>query len=109
MAIAVEFEGYVNEIKTFDWGKVAKVTHQQRAKNNATGEWETVGKDYIDVTIPEGLPVPDQNTIVRVAGNLKVNLYDKTDGSKGLSMKVRAQDIRTVTRRRQSDAEAEIW
>jgi len=97
MAINVEFEGYVNEVKAFSWGNVAKVSHSQRAKNDATGQWETVGKDYFDVTLPDGVTVKE-NTVVRVAGSLKVGTYDKKDGTQGISMKVRAKDVTDVTR-----------
>lgn len=98
MAITVEFEGYVGEAKEFSWGTVIKVAHSQRAKNEATGEWETVGKDYFDVSIPAGLDVPAEKSIVRVRGTLKVGTYDKRDGGVGIALKVRAQDIEAVQR-----------
>lgn len=97
MAVSVTFEGYVNEVKQFQWGSVAKVSHSQRAKNDATGEWETVGKDYFDVTLPEGASV-SENQIVRITGTLKVGTYDKKDGTTGVSLKVRAQEIAPVVR-----------
>lgn len=97
MAINIEFEGYVNETKGFSWGWVAKVAHSQRAKNETTGQWETVGKDYIDVTLPDGVTV-QENTIVRVKGTLKVGTYDKKDGTCGVALKVRAQEVTPVER-----------
>jgi hypothetical protein len=97
MAVAVTFEGYVNEVKQFQWGSVAKVSHSQRAKNDATGQWETVGKDYFDVTLPDGVIV-SENEIIRVEGNLKVGTYDKKDGTTGISLKVRALNITPVIR-----------
>lgn len=97
MAITVEFEGYVNEVKAFSWGNVAKVSHSQRAKNDATGQWETVGKDYLDVTLPDGVTVAD-NSIVKVRGSLKVSTYDKKDGTTGVALKVRAYEIEAVER-----------
>lgn len=99
MAVNVIFEGFVNEVKTFGWGTVAKVSHSQRAKNDQTGQWETVGKDYFDVTLPEGVTVTEDQ-IVRVEGTLKVGTYDKKDGTTGISLKVRAQDVSEVQRRR---------
>ena len=96
MAITVTFEGYVNEVKTFSWGTVAKVSHSQRAKNDA-GVWETVGKDYLDVTVPEGVTV-SENQIVKVTGTLKVGTYDKKDGTVGIALKVRGQEITAVER-----------
>lgn len=97
MAVNVIFEGYVNEVKQFGWGNVAKVSHSQRAKNDATGEWETVGKDYFDVTLPEGVALAE-GQIVSVEGILKVGTYDKKDGSTGISLKVRAKTVNTVER-----------
>jgi single-stranded DNA-binding protein len=97
MAVKVSFEGYVNEVKQFSWGSVAKVSHSQRAKNDATGEWETVGKDYFDVTLPEGAVV-DEGQIVAVEGTLKVGTYEKRDGSTGVALKVRAQSVTGVER-----------
>lgn len=98
MALNIEFEGYVNEVKTFDWGRVAKLSHAQRAKNQTTGEWETVGKDYIDVTLPDDAISPTENTIVNVRGSLKVSTYQKLDGTTGVGMKVRAKEISPVVR-----------
>lgn len=97
MAVNVIFEGFVNEVKPFSWGTVAKVSHSQRAKNDATGQWETVGKDYFDVTLPEGVTVPE-GELVRVEGTLKVGTYDKKDGTTGVALKVRAQSVRKVER-----------
>lgn len=96
MALNIQFEGYVNEVKQFGWGSVAKVSHNQRAKNDA-GEWETVSKDYLDVTLPEGAIV-DEGSIVRVEGTFKVSTYDKRDGSTGVAIKVRAQSVTPVER-----------
>lgn len=106
MAINVEFTGYVNEIKTFEWGQVVKMTHQQRAKNAANGEWETIGRDYIDVTLDEGVDAPAENTVAKVTGTMKVNLYEKTDGGKGLGIKVRASSLEVVPSKKSED---ETW
>jgi len=97
MAVNVIFEGFVNEVKPFSWGTVAKVSHSQRAKNDATGQWETVGRDYFDVTLPEGVTIPE-GELVRVEGTLKVGTYDKKDGTTGVALKVRAQSVRKVER-----------
>jgi hypothetical protein len=106
MAINVEFTGYVNEIKSFDWGQVVKMTHQQRAKNALNGEWETVGRDYIDVTLGEGVEAPAENTVAKVTGTMKVDLYDKLDGGKGLGIKVRASALEVVQTKKTED---EAW
>lgn len=95
MALNISFEGYVQEIKEFGWGTVVTVTHNQRAKN-AVGEWETVGKDYLDVTT-DG-PIPAKDTKVVVSGRLKVSTYIKKDGSTGIALKVAGATISEATR-----------
>jgi hypothetical protein len=94
MALKIEFKGYVNDIRSFDWGTVIVVAHDQRQL--VDGEWQSVGKDYIDVSF-EGTP-PEKNTLVFVKGNLKVGTYAKRDGSTGVSLKVRAEEITLVGR-----------
>jgi hypothetical protein len=95
MALNISFEGYVQEIKEFGWGTVVTVTHNQRGKN-AAGEWETVGKDYLDVTT-DG-PIPAKDTKVAVSGRLKVSTYIKKDGSHGIALKVAGATISEATR-----------
>lgn len=89
MAIQVEFTGYINSIKTFDWGTVYDISHAQRKQNDA-GEWETVGTDYFSVV---GEPGFSENQRVTVKGKLKTKRFDKRDGSKGISLEVRAEEI----------------
>jgi len=97
--IRVEFKGYVNGVRTFDWGTVYNVSHNQVRKNHQ-GEWETVGRDYMSVIGPAGFVENDQ---VEVVGKLKTKLYDKKDGSgKGVSLEVRADEMRKVERRGES-------
>ena len=109
MALNIEFEGYVQEIKDFDWGRVVTVTHNQRLKSQTTGEWETVGKDYIEVTVEKGMNVPAKDAPVKVSGSLKVSTYLKKDGSTGVALKVRAKDISDPVRAKSSAPESEIW
>ena len=90
MALQIEFEGFVQDVRNFDWGTVVVVAHNQRAKS-PTGEWETVGKDYIDVTF-DGV-TPPKETLVKVKGTLKVSTYAKKDGSTGVALKVRASEL----------------
>jgi len=96
MALNIQFEGFVQEIKEFGWGTVVTVVHNQRAKNDATGQWETVGKDYLDVTT-DG-PIPAKDTKVSVQGRLKVSTYQKRDGSTGVALKVAGATISEATR-----------
>lgn len=97
MALQLVFEGYVNEVKQFSWGTVARMSHAQRAKDDATGEWTTVSRDYLDVTLPEGASAAEGD-ILRVEGTLKVGTFEKRDGTQGISLKVRAQNIDKVMR-----------
>ena len=93
--IKIEFKGYVNGVRTFDWGTVYNVSHNQVRKNHQ-GEWETVGRDYLSVVGPAGFQENDQ---VEIVGRLKTKLYDKRDGSgKGISLEVRADEMRKVER-----------
>ena len=98
MAINVEFDGWVNEVKVLDWGTILKVSHDQRAKNDA-GEWETVGKDYFDVTVTaDQAAVVGSAKKVHIIGTLKVGTYQKRDGGTGVALKVRAQSVSVVER-----------
>lgn len=113
MALKIEFEGYANEVKTFGWGAVVKMTHSQRAKNKDSGVWETVGKDYVDVVLPEGFNADliKEGMILNVLGTFKVETYEKRDGTTGVSLKVRATEIEQVERQGQratSDAGATL-
>jgi single-stranded DNA-binding protein len=96
--IRVEFKGYVNGVRAFDWGTVYNVSHNQVRKNHQ-GEWETVGRDYFSVVAPQGAPPFAENDQVEVVGKLKTKSYDKRDGSgKGISLEVRADEMRKVER-----------
>jgi len=92
--IQVEFKGYVNGVKSFDWGIVYDIAHNQVRKNDA-GEWEKVGADYFNVIGPAGFHEGD---LVEVKGRLKTKRYEKRDGSKGMSLEVRADDITIVNK-----------
>jgi hypothetical protein len=91
MAIEVKFTGFVNEVKVFGWGVIAKVSHNQ-VKKTDDGKWETVGRDYFDVVLPDGVTV-SENDRVDVVGRLKTKLYDRKDGGKGMSLEVRAESV----------------
>jgi hypothetical protein len=96
MALNITFEGFVQEIKEFGWGTVVTVVHNHRSKNDATGQWETIGKDYLDVTT-DG-PIPAKDSKVLVQGRLKVSTYQKRDGSTGVALKVSGASISEATR-----------
>lgn len=89
MAIRIEFKGFINEVKKFEWGTVYEIAHSQR-KQNDSGEWETVGYDYFSVVGDNGF---EKGQLVSVTGNLKTKRYEKQDGSQGISLEVRASEI----------------
>lgn len=106
MAVEVKFRGYVNEVRTFDWGTSYNVSHNQVRKNDE-GKWETVGRDYFQVVGPAGFQENDQ---VEIVGTLKTKLYDKRDGSKGIALQVRAQSMDKVQPKGASVPEMQnIW
>lgn len=95
MAVDVKFEGYVNGVRQFEWGVVYDVAHNQMLKDNQ-GDWKIDGKDYFSVTGPAGFAEGDK---VAVVGRLKTKLFEKKDGSKGVSLNVRASEMSKVERR----------
>lgn len=105
MALHISFEGYVLEVTPLQWGTALKVSHQQRAKNDQTGEWETVGYDYLEVLIEDGDFA--KGDIVKVEGTLrKGKIYTKKDGSQDYDLKVRASAIEKVDRGASASAPA---
>lgn len=100
MALQLSFTGFVEEVKTFDWGSVVTVSHSNRQKN-AQGQWETTSRDYIDVSIDpasEWAWVLDAEKGLRVSvtGNAKITTYEKRDGSTGTRIKLWPKEIDTV-------------
>jgi len=95
MAVDIKFEGFVNGIRQFEWGTVYDVAHNQMMKDEQ-GEWKVDGKDYFSVTGPAGFEEGDR---VAVVGRMKTKLFDKKDGSKGVSLNVRATEMSKVERR----------
>lgn len=89
MAIQIEFVGYINEVKKFEWGTVYDISHAQR-KQSENGKWETDGYDYFSVI---GDPGFEKDQRVTVKGRLKTKRYEKRNGEKGLSLEVRAESI----------------
>lgn len=96
MAISIEFQGFVNEVKNFDWGTVYNISHNQ-VRKTPQGTWETVGRDYFSVIAPEGADLLAENMRVNVKGRMKTKTFEKRDGSKGTSLEVRAEEITVVS------------
>jgi hypothetical protein len=95
MAVDIKFEGFINGVRTFDWGNVYDVAHNQMLKDDQ-GEGKIDGKDYFSVTGPTGFEEGDRVSIV---GRLKTKTFDKKDGSKGVALNVRASEMSKVERR----------
>ena len=95
MAVDIKFEGFVNSIRSFDWGTVYDVAHSQMIKDEQD-EWKVDGKAFFPVTGPAGFEEGDR---VAVVGRLKTKRFDKKDGSKGISLNVRASEMSKVERR----------
>ena len=90
MTIRVEFDGFINKVREYEWGVVYDIAHTQR-KKQPDGTWANDGRDYFSVTGEKGLSEGD---LVSVKGTLKTKTYDKRDGSgKGVALNVRADEI----------------
>lgn len=99
MALSLSFTGFVEEVKTFDWGSVVTVSHSNRQKN-AAGEWETTSRDYIDVTVDASsefgwLLQAQKGLRVAITGNAKLSTYNKKDGSAGVRIKLWPKEVDT--------------
>lgn len=99
MALSLSFTGFVEEVKTFDWGSVVTVSHSNRQKNDA-GQWETISRDYIDVTVDPSsefgwLLQAQKGLRVAITGNAKLSTYNKKDGSAGVRIKLWPKEVDT--------------
>jgi len=110
MAVNIEFQGFVNEIKSFHWGTVYEISHNQVRKDHQ-GEWETVGRDYFSVIAPDGLEELAKGSRVSVTGRFKTKRFDKKDGTKGISLEVRAESINVLSSNQKTGHAAinEVW
>lgn len=95
MAVEIKFEGFINGVRSFEWGTVYDVAHNQMMKDDQD-EWKVAGKDYFSVTGPAGFEEGDR---IAVVGRFKTKVYEKKDGSKGIALNVRAESIEKVERR----------
>ena len=95
MAINIEFTGFVNGVREFEWGVVYDMAHSQMMKDEQ-GEWKVAGKDYLSVTGPKGFNEGDQCLVV---GTLKTKIYEKKDGTKGIALNVRAREMSRTERK----------
>jgi len=96
MAINIEFQGFINEVKPFNWGTVYDISHNQ-VRKTPEGKWETIGRDYFSVIAPEGQDTLSKDDRVSVKGRMKTKTYEKRDGTQGKSLEVRAEEITVLT------------
>lgn len=105
MAIQIQFEGYVNEVKKFDWGVVYNVSHRQ-SKKNAKGEWETVGYDNFEVKSDGNFEKGDR---VKIVGTLRSRKYERRDGGTGLALDVWANEMTRIPKPASVGEMQQIW
>lgn len=89
--------GYLNDIKSFNWGTVLSVSVANSVKNKETGEWETASRDYYDVVLGDGVSADalTKDSVIEVEGSFKVGkTYAKRDGSTGIELKIRATSVK---------------
>lgn len=110
MAIKIEFVGYVNKVREYQWGIAYDVAHNQMQKKG--DQWEAVGRDYFSVVGPEGTRF-SENDLVTIKGTLKTKLFDKQDGTKGVALNVRAESMEKVQGKgapqRQEPPVQQVW
>lgn len=96
MAVKIEFQGFVNDVKHFDWGTVYNVSHSQRQKDEQ-GEWQTTGYDYFDVVDNTKQTQLAKGDRINVEGKMKTRRYEGKDGVQRLTLQVRADSIERVS------------
>lgn len=94
MAMELTFTGWLNDVKSFDWGTVLKMSHSVRKKDEA-GNWQTVSKDFVDVIIDNDKRGEFEHVLsatvpcrVNVTGNAKPAHYTNNVGDTVVYMKV---------------------
>jgi len=84
--------GWLNDVKTFDWGVALKLAVDVRKKNQQD-EWETTDKTVYDVTA-DSVPNLDGVRQVTVTGRVVATAtFEKRDGSTGSAIRVRATEV----------------
>lgn len=108
MTVKIEFMGYVNAVRTYDWGVAYDVSHNQLQKKGEL--WEVTGRDYFSVVAPEGAPMFAENDQVVVKGTLKTKAFLKKDGTKGIALNVRAESMeKNATITKAAPPVQDIW
>jgi hypothetical protein len=86
MAIEIKFTGFINEVKTLDFGYVVRCSHAHRYKNE-DGDWSTASYTNIDLIIRKDksseytdLLAAEEGSRITVTGFGKPGAYLKKDG-----------------------------
>jgi len=91
--IRVEFDGFVNRVREYDWGIAYDVSHTQKRKQ-PDGTFVNDGRDYFSVVPVEQGTRFEENDMVSIKGTMKTAIFDKKDGSgKGIALNVRATEM----------------
>lgn len=104
----IELTGWLNDVKSFDWGTALKVSIDVRKKNHQ-GEWETVDKTVYDITT-DGRTALEGVKQVTVKGRITgTSTFMKRDGSTGSAIKVRAESVNIASDKVSEAAILETW
>lgn len=104
----VELTGWLNDVKSFDWGTALKVSIDVRKKSHQ-GEWETVDKTVYDITT-DGRTALEGVKQVTVKGRITgTSTFQKRDGSAGAAIKVRADSVTVASDKILEAAIMETW
>lgn len=94
MAIEIKFTGFINEVKTLDFGYVVRCSHAHRYKNE-DGDWSTASYTNIDLIIRKDkageytdLLAADEGSRVTVTGFGKPAGYLKQNGEVGTKLTI---------------------
>lgn len=91
----VKVTGWLNDVKSFDWGTALKVSVDVR-KQNAQGEWETVDKTIYDVTTGDKVALDGVKQVTVTGRIVGTATFQKRDGSTGSAVRVRAESIQAT-------------
>jgi hypothetical protein len=92
---SVKVTGWLNDVKSFDWGTALKVAVDVR-KQNGQGEWETVDKTIYDVTTGDKVALDGVKQVTVTGRIVGTATFQKRDGSTGSAVRVRANMIQAT-------------
>jgi hypothetical protein len=94
MAIEIKFTGFINEVKTLDFGYVVKCGHAHRYRSE-DGDWVTASYSNIDLIISKDkaseytdLLAAENGSKITASGYGKPNAYLKKDGDPAASLTI---------------------